>query len=640
LLAKPITKPEVISNQLVGVVPMWNVGRPRTPEHSLREMIDDTYRHNALIHACIGEIANSVSEPDLVARNIDNKEKLPPEHPLSMLLAKPNPDMPRLSFLELCLIHLQSTGETYIHKGRNQVGQVIRLTPLRPDRMSPIPKDDGSVESYEYKIEGQTKGQIIPREDIISVLLPDPLNDYRGLSPILAAARFAEIDTEAALYLRDFFLNGAVPAGLLVLKTPASREQRERIKMEWQERFGRGTLGSNKTNWHQAAVINAEDADYRDIGVTPEKLRMDSLWGITETRICMAFQVPPIIVQAKIGLERLTYAQYETAYKSFWIDTLRPMYARFDEAMTDGLAAEFEEGVEVVFDLSHIAILQEGEQQRTERGTALWREGLVTRNEAREHYLKLDALQGEDVIIVPQGVTPLSEAIATAEERKAKAEEEAAKAAEQEEKKQRLFGQLPPGRPQLPPGAGGKPPFPPKPDAKGEEEEQRRVVPFPARGALALNAEQHDSPNNAVIDRLKPGFKRAFMGAVRTVQRAVDMDALSSAIRRGDRQAALAAIPWQQWVQLYTDALGKHLTEVGRRSAEATYPDHGSVDALEAYAQTRAKEEAERTHDEGRAAIEAALDGVADMEPGDAAKVVRSCVGLTTKQVAAVLKRV
>lgn len=646
-LAKP--KQETVVNTLSAVVPMWAANRPKDQSYDIRQMVDDAYRQNALIHACIAEISNSVAEPELIARDVKTKEPLPDDHPLQKLLVRPHPEYSKFSLFEMSLIHLQCTGESFLHKGRNRFGEVIQLTPLRPDRVKPIPDSEGKVTSYEYRIESTQKSQIIPREDMIAIMLPDPINDFRGLSPLMAAVRFAQIDVEASLYLRDFFMNGAVPAGLMVLKTPVRREERMRIKDEWHDNFGRGTTGQDISNWHRLAVLNADDVDYKDIGVTPEKLKMDSIWGITETRICMAFQVPPIIVQAKIGLERLTYAQYETAYKTFWNDTLRPMYGRYDEQLTIQLASEFdpERGIEVGFDLSHIAILQEGEDTKTTRTVSLWTSGLITREEARER-LGMEKLGGDDVIIVPEKVVPVEQAIAAMKMAEEKAQAEADAAAQA----QRQFGQLPPGP--------NKPAFPPKPGQKalppgakasktpkpGEEpeEKQSNIVPFRVAGSTALAPapeEVQATPTDAVIDKHKPALKRGVVTAVHSIQRAVDMGSLASAIRRGDADAAEAAVPWDMWRDLYGKVLRGHLTAVAKVAADATYSEHDSEEAVAQAAEQRATAEVDRTFTEGQAALRSAIAAAidSDMEPEVAARVVRGCVGLTKEQVRAVMAR-
>src|SRR5207249_598208 len=130
------------------------------------------------------------------------------------------------------------------------------------------------------------------------------------------------IDSEAATFLRDFFMNSGIPAGILKLKVPATPEQRLRIQQQWSESYGRGPAGYSSsamtasgytgTSWHKVGVLTG-DIDYEELGMGPDKLRLDSVWGITESRICAVFRVPAVVAQVRIGMQFSTYSNYEQA---------------------------------------------------------------------------------------------------------------------------------------------------------------------------------------------------------------------------------------------------------------------------------------------------------------------------------------
>ncbi len=401
---KKAPRESTVTNQVVTSIAGWAANRPKSADLDLRNLIHEGYRRNVVIYCCVNEIAGSVAEPALHARKIGSDKPLPDEHPLPKLLQNPHPDHSKFTLFESVLIQLQTTGSAYIHKGRNVFGEVIRLTPLRSDRIAPVPGADGSIASYEYTVDSII--QSIPADDVIRIVLPDPLNDYHGLSPIEVCHKFGDIDSEAAQYLRDFFTNGGVPAGILKLKVEARPEERERIRDHWRETYGRGGSAGSRTGWHKIAVFNA-DVEYQDVGTSPGKLDMDSIWGITESRICATFKVPAVIVQVRIGMQMSTYSNYETAQKSFWSETLAPMYARLDEALTSQLASEFGEDLEVYFDIEHVAALAEGEDAKIDRALRLYAGGLKTLNQSRE-LVGAEPLP-QDYLVVPQGAIKVDE---------------------------------------------------------------------------------------------------------------------------------------------------------------------------------------------------------------------------------------
>jgi HK97 family phage portal protein len=402
-LASAIVAPERPVNAVTVAVP-FNTGRPREAEFDTRLLVDQGYRRNVIVFACIGEIAESSSEPEILSRDKHTKETLPDTHPLVTLWERPNPTTPRFALLEQLLKDLLSSGEAYLHKGRNASGIVIQLQRLRPDRIKPIPDALGNVVAYEYNVDGMNR-QIIPRADVAPVILPDPLNDYRGLPPLAVAAVFADMDAGAAQYLRDYFINGAMPGGFFTIKTgPIDRVERERIMAEAAETFGRGT--GNVSGWHRFGVLGG-DVDWKEVSGTPDKLRLDGVWGMSESRICAAFKVPPQLIQARIGMQFSTYANYEQAVRSFWSETLAPMYRRLSEVFTFEIAIEFGEGLETVFDLEHVSALQESEDAKSDRLLKQYAGGVLRLSEVREK-IGADPLEF-DYLVKPSGALELDE---------------------------------------------------------------------------------------------------------------------------------------------------------------------------------------------------------------------------------------
>ncbi len=366
-------------------IPAWMAAAPLTPTQEFRTLMDKGYRRNVVVYICINEIASSVAQPKLVARRPDGKE-LDRNEPLARLIRRPNPEQPKFAFLEGLVTNLQSAGNAYVHKLRNSMGMPVQIWNLRPDRMKVKPNADGSLDYYEYTVE--TKQFKIPANDVIHFKLHDPLDDYYGLSPVAVAGRILDLDDQALDYLRAFFTNGAAPAGILKLKEQAEPEERERIKRMWKELYG------SQRGWHELAVLDAS-VEYEEIGSRPEKLRMGDLWGVTESRLCAVWGVPPILVQVASGIQASTFSNYREAVKAFWSETLVPMYTRLAEQLTFGLAADFSGDLEMDFDLAKVEVLQEGQVERRTFALSAWAGGLAKLNEARE-MAGLEPVDGPD----------------------------------------------------------------------------------------------------------------------------------------------------------------------------------------------------------------------------------------------------
>lgn len=372
------------------IVPTWQAARPLPTPEDLRRLANEGYRRHALIFACMQELMTSASEPILKVgrRRRDGEIDEDAGHPLNAVLLKPNGAQSQLEFLEQFIMFYLVAGNTYVHKVRNKHGATVQMWTLRPDRTKVKVDTRGQVEFYEFSIDGMLK-QFPPAADVIHMRAPDPLDDFYGLSPIQVLARWGDLDTQTADYLRAYFLNAGAPSGLLKFKTQVPKAERERVQELWRLRH------SGEQGWHNVSVIDA-DVDYESLGGAPERLRLNFIFDQTETRICMVFGVPPIVVGAAIGLMRSTFANYKEARASMWEETLAPLYRRIGEALTRGFADEYGPDLVIYFDLDTVKALQEDLDKKRAFALDAWNADLITRNEAREMVgLEADPLEGD-----------------------------------------------------------------------------------------------------------------------------------------------------------------------------------------------------------------------------------------------------
>ncbi len=240
--------------------------------------------------------------------------------------------------------------------------------------------------------------------------LIDPLDDYYGLSPIEVAAGTVDLDNDAIGYLRAFFNNSATPMGIVKVTSILTRQQRHEIREAWEEQY----QGSSR--WHSVGVLD-RDADYQSVGFPLKDLSLEHVFSESEARICGAFGVPPILIGAKLGLDRSTFANYAEARRSFWIETLKPIYRRVSDRLTFSLAPEFGSDLEIGFDFSGVGALQEDKESIRKTAILGWKGGLLTRNEGRV-VMGWPEIEGGDVfkdtqtdVFTGAGETPISAAL-------------------------------------------------------------------------------------------------------------------------------------------------------------------------------------------------------------------------------------
>jgi hypothetical protein len=116
------------------------------------------------------------------------------------------------------------------------------------------------------------------------------------------------------------------------------------------------------------------------MGMTFEEMGFEFLDARNEARICAVLDVPPILVGAKMGLDRATYANYREARLAWWQDVLLPLYADFEDALINQLARRFGDPY-ISWDFSRVPAFREERNVLWTRATAALQAGAITVNE-------------------------------------------------------------------------------------------------------------------------------------------------------------------------------------------------------------------------------------------------------------------
>ena len=368
--------------------PFHQEGHPLPKPLNFEALSDRLYRKNAIAYSCIRALARSASEPEFVACTIDAQgvEQIddPFTDPLAKLIAQPNEEQEAYEFFEQMIIHLQATGNAFIRKLRSRAKGVASLVLLRPDLISIVPQRDKSgrkVAQYFYEPRPGKK-EPIPARDIVHMKLPDVFDEFWGLSPLYVLLKFGDIDEQATDFMRSYFLNRGVPSGMLVVEGRIQEPDRQELKDQWRTQYNGYRLG-DRQGWGGVAVLD-KGVRYEQLSSGLKDIRLDPIFNQSETRICMVFGVPPILVGTASGLERSTFSNFAESRRGFWTDTLIPMYTRIVRRLTKKLAQEdFGERRTIKADVSKVAGIQENKEKLRALAVRGWKEGLFTVNEAR-----------------------------------------------------------------------------------------------------------------------------------------------------------------------------------------------------------------------------------------------------------------
>ncbi len=378
---------------LVGEEPMY-------PEPNFVNNATHGFEGNELVYACVMEKATSLPDAPFRVFGPDGMGESREDHPLRRLLANPNPVTTEFELMEITSIYMDLAGIAFWEVVENNAGQVTELWPLRPDlvRLWPV----GNHYEYGYVI---GNGKMAPLgRNVLSFKYPSPMTIPLGQAPMRAANRAVALDNEATDFVKQLLQNRAVPGTVIETEQKIDEGLTDRLTAKWIERFGGNNRGT--------PAFLQKGMKVHTLGLNLGELEFPDLRTISESRICAAFGVPPILVGAKVGLDRSTFANYAEARKSFWEETLIPLQKRLTQVIVRELMPRTE-GVRprrsvARFDNSEVLALKESEGTRWETALNALRAGGITINEFCRR-VGLPTKPFGDVYLIPAGVAPVSD---------------------------------------------------------------------------------------------------------------------------------------------------------------------------------------------------------------------------------------
>lgn len=371
---------------------------PLYPEPDFVNNADYGFDKNELVYACIMEKATSLPDAPFRVFGPDGQGESRENHPLRQLIEHPNPAMTEFELIELTSIFMDLAGIAFWEIVLDRADRPIELWPLRPDLVRIFPKQNGKHE-YGYAL---GNARIAPLgTNVMAFKMPNPMDPLLGQAPMRPANRAVALDNEATDFVKALLQNRAVPGAVIETEQAIDEAVTQRLTQKWVERFGRNNRG-RPAFLQKGMKVNT-------LGLDLGQLEFPDLRTISESRICMSFGVPPILVGAKVGLDRSTFANYAEARRSLWEETLMPLQRRMEQVIVSKLLPMLEgprpRRVVAKFDNTEVIALRESEGRRWELATQALRAGGITVNQFCR-YVGLPTQPAGDVYLRPAGVVP------------------------------------------------------------------------------------------------------------------------------------------------------------------------------------------------------------------------------------------
>lgn len=338
-------------------------------------------------------------------------------NPLVALAYRPNEYMSRVEFMQYCVLYLNLHGNCFIYYTSNRDGLKQALYPLRPDRVSIIPRKKDSRErgnsgvktiGYAYHPDGIAGEKTVPilPENMLHIKFPNPYDPLEGqgygLSPMSAAAPNVDTDNYMTKFLANFFKNqGILPGGIVELPYEANNEDIQRLRSQMEDMYG------GASNWGKPIVLDS-GGKYNSMSVSFADMGLDQIDLRNIRRSTAVFGVPGRL----IGLDEAnsTYNNIQEAKEDFWQRTMYSELLLFEEEMRHKISAG--DGTFLRFDVTGIPAFAEDTTSQVANYTELVKHFVPPNEAARIAGLQIPETEYGNIVYMPVGLVPAGQQMA------------------------------------------------------------------------------------------------------------------------------------------------------------------------------------------------------------------------------------
>lgn len=249
------------------------------------------------------------------------------------LLRNPNPLMDWMELFETAQQHEDLAGEFWwvAAHGRIRAAGPIELWPMRPDRVKIVTDPRDVLVGYIYV---GPDGELVPleKEIVIQGRHTNPLDVYRGMSPVQALGVKLDSTRLASEYNRNFFLNSAEPGGIIEIEDRLDDDEFRELVHRWREQH------QGVANAHRVAIL--EQGKWVDRKFSMKDMMFPELAELAREDIREAFGYPKGMTGAT---EDVNKAVADANERMFGRYLLRPRLERKKAVLNNALLPMFGE---------------------------------------------------------------------------------------------------------------------------------------------------------------------------------------------------------------------------------------------------------------------------------------------------------
>ncbi len=390
---KPAQDARLPESVPAAVWPTWEQVTPQYPQPSPYNLALEGYRKNEIIYTLVRKRMAAISSaPVRVYRETMDAEEEQKRHPLRMLMKRPNPYLAPKQFWQYEACYKDIAGFSAWEIEFNNLGEPMALWPMLPHWCSFLRGDRTPFRAIRYQPYGLPPVDI-PRENLLFFQDLDPLFPFiRGLSRSAVAMRIAFQDNRMTDFLSMFVVRGAITQGVLSVAQSLRDAEAKRLRDRWRDTHG------GVENWTDIAVLG-NGAQYQNTQMSFKDMDFSTIDGRAEGRMCGVFEVPPILLNARISMDHATLNNFKESRQSWYEGSISDEWEYLGSELSEQLLPMFGDDVDdyqARFDTSRVKSLQESYDALVTRAVQAYEAGTITRDEARAE-MEYDPIDNADV---------------------------------------------------------------------------------------------------------------------------------------------------------------------------------------------------------------------------------------------------
>lgn len=249
-------------------------------------------------------------------------------------------------------------------------GRERRIRRLRPDWVTIVvgsPSDDpndidADVLGYIYDPPGsKVKPEVIAPEEMCHYSpYPDPVAQFRGMSWLTPVMREVQSDKAATEHKLNFFKHGATPNMVVTYDKAVGKEAFDEFVKKFTEKH-EGAQNAYKTlHLGGGSAVTVVGKDF-------QQLDFKQTVGVSETRVCAAAGVHPVVVGLSEGLQgsSLNAGNFQSARRRMADGTMRPLW-RIASSSLETLVSPPPNGAHLWYDARDVAFLRQDAKEEAD----------------------------------------------------------------------------------------------------------------------------------------------------------------------------------------------------------------------------------------------------------------------------------